>query len=158
MLVLDARTWGVLILAYCFVASLTPVWVLLQPRGYLGGFVLYMALAVGVVGIFFGGHPIVQQPAFKGWTRAGRDGRAVPVPVRDHRLRRLLGLPRPRLLGHHVEADRAGDALPAGGLRRRCCSRRFVALIALATVMIVSDAAIAGKGPGPSTRRGSAAT
>ena len=31
--------------AYCFVASLLPVWVLLQPRGYLGGFVLYLALA-----------------------------------------------------------------------------------------------------------------
>ncbi len=36
-----------LILVYCFVASLTPVWALLQPRGYLGGFVLYLALAVG---------------------------------------------------------------------------------------------------------------
>src|SRR6266545_173846 len=50
-LVADGTTWGVLILAYCLVASLVPVWVLLQPRGYLGGFVLYMALAIGVAGI-----------------------------------------------------------------------------------------------------------
>ena len=53
--VLGPTSWGLLILAYCFVASLMPVWALLQPRGYLGGFVLYLALVVGVVGIFFGG-------------------------------------------------------------------------------------------------------
>lgn len=37
LLIADARTWGVIILLYCLVASLTPVWLLLQPRGYLGG-------------------------------------------------------------------------------------------------------------------------
>ncbi len=51
-------TWGALILAYCFVASLIPVWSLLQPRGYLGGFILYGVLAIGVFGIFFGGHEV----------------------------------------------------------------------------------------------------
>ena len=71
VLVLDAKTWAALILAYCFVASLMPVWALLQPRGYLGGFVLYLALAVGVIGIFFGGFPI-QQEAFKGFAAARR--------------------------------------------------------------------------------------
>ena len=53
-------TWAVVILAYCFVASLLPVWSLLQPRGYLGGFVLYVSLALGVVGIFFGDATIRQ--------------------------------------------------------------------------------------------------
>jgi carbon starvation protein len=77
VLVADARTWGVIILAYCFVASLAPVWMLLQPRGYLGGFVLYMALAIGVCGVFFGGHAIVQ-PAFKGWTAPGASGALFP--------------------------------------------------------------------------------
>src|SRR5690606_8737997 len=43
VLILDHTTWALIILAYCFVASLTPVWALLQPRGYLGGFVLYLA-------------------------------------------------------------------------------------------------------------------
>ena len=74
LLILDARTWGVIILAYCFAASLAPVWALLQPAGYLGGFVLYIALAVGIIGIFFGGHAIAQ-PAFKGWTAPGASGR-----------------------------------------------------------------------------------
>ncbi len=64
VLLLDARTWQVVILAYCFVASLLPMWLLQQPRGFLGGFVLYLAIAVGLVGVLFGGFS-VQQPAVK---------------------------------------------------------------------------------------------
>ena len=52
-LILPATTWAIIILAYCFIASLLPVWLLLQPRGYLGGFILYLALAIGIIGIFF---------------------------------------------------------------------------------------------------------
>ncbi len=39
------RTWALLLLTYCLVASLLPLWLLLQPRGYLGGYFLYIALA-----------------------------------------------------------------------------------------------------------------
>jgi carbon starvation protein len=52
LFVAGVKTWSLLILAYCFVSSLLPVWLLLQPRGYLGGFILYMALATGVIGLF----------------------------------------------------------------------------------------------------------
>lgn len=55
--------WAVLILAYCVVASHAPMWLLLQPRGYLGGFILYLAIGAGVVGLFFGGFE-VKLPAF----------------------------------------------------------------------------------------------
>src|SRR5262245_59781475 len=34
------KTWDVLLLVYCFVASIVPVWLLLQPRGHLGGYFL----------------------------------------------------------------------------------------------------------------------
>ncbi|MEZ6232727.1 MAG: carbon starvation CstA family protein [Phycisphaerales bacterium] len=51
----QATFWQVLILVYCFVASMLPLWLLQQPRGYLGGFVLYLAIGVGVVGILVGG-------------------------------------------------------------------------------------------------------
>jgi carbon starvation protein len=56
-LVLPEPTWSLIILAYCFVASLLPVWLLLQPRGYLGGFILYIALTIGIIGLFFGDFP-----------------------------------------------------------------------------------------------------
>jgi carbon starvation protein len=71
LLLLDRRSWGLLILAYCAVASITPVWALLQPRGYLGGFVLYSALALGVCGVLFGGYSI-EQPAFRSRSIASR--------------------------------------------------------------------------------------
>ncbi len=59
--------WNGIILAYCFVASIIPMWLLLQPRGYLGGFFLYVVLAAGVVGLLLGGEHI-KYPAFLGWT------------------------------------------------------------------------------------------
>src|SRR6185436_10860693 len=77
LVVLDGRTWGILILGYCVAASLVPVWALLQPRGYLGGFVLYMALTVGVVGVLLGGFPI-RQEAFKTWHAPGLSGALFP--------------------------------------------------------------------------------
>lgn len=70
LLVLDFRTWALLILAYCGIASVMPVWALLQPRGYLGGFVLYLAIALGVLGVLFGGYE-VRQDAFKGFSIGG---------------------------------------------------------------------------------------
>ncbi len=59
--------WNGVILLYCFIASIIPVWILLQPRGYLGGFFLYVTLAAGVIGLLLGGDKI-QYPAFVGWT------------------------------------------------------------------------------------------
>ncbi len=65
---LDAqKSWNIVLLSYCFIASLVPVWLLLQPRGYLGGYFLYVTLAVGVIGLFLGGEK-VQYPAFIGFT------------------------------------------------------------------------------------------
>jgi carbon starvation protein len=65
--ILSHQGWALLILIYCVVGSVVPVWALLQPRGYLGGFVLYSAIAVGVIGVFFGNYTI-QQPAFKSFS------------------------------------------------------------------------------------------
>ncbi|MBI4375354.1 MAG: carbon starvation protein A [Elusimicrobia bacterium] len=61
------RLWDLFVLAYCFAASLLPLWLLLQPRGYLGGFILYATFAAGIAGLLFGGKtlafPAVAQPA-----------------------------------------------------------------------------------------------
>ena len=59
--------WNGFILFYCFMASVIPVWILLQPRGYLGGFFLYATLAAGIIGLLLGGDR-VQYPMFLGWT------------------------------------------------------------------------------------------
>ncbi|MFH1231496.1 MAG: carbon starvation CstA family protein, partial [Planctomycetota bacterium] len=65
----SAKQWDVVILAYCFFAAVIPVWLLLQPRGYLGGFLLYITIAAGLIGVFFGGfttsYPAVNLDGFK---------------------------------------------------------------------------------------------
>ena len=61
------KTWDVLLLIYCCIASVVPMWLLLQPRGHLGGYFLYIALGAGALGLVFGGANI-EYPAFNGWT------------------------------------------------------------------------------------------
>lgn len=56
---LSTNTWIYLLLAYIFVASVTPVWILLQPRDYLNSFLLYALIFGAVLGIFIG-NPKVQ--------------------------------------------------------------------------------------------------
>jgi carbon starvation protein len=60
------KTWAVILLIYCFVASTTPVWILLQPRDYLSSFLLYASVLSGFLGIAIGGFTI-QYPAFTTW-------------------------------------------------------------------------------------------
>lgn len=70
----DARkVWDVALLIYCLIAGIVPVWLLLQPRGHLGGFFLYAALGAGAVGLAFGGAKI-EYPAFRGLEVIGKDG------------------------------------------------------------------------------------
>jgi len=59
------QLWDALLLVYCFAASVVPMWLLLQPRGHLGGYFLYLALAAGALGILFGGKT-AQYPIFTG--------------------------------------------------------------------------------------------
>ena len=75
------KAWDVLLLAYCLVAGVLPVWLLLQPRGQLGGYFLYAALAAGAIGLAFGG-ATVEYPAFRGWevaTAAGGTASLFPM-------------------------------------------------------------------------------
>lgn len=60
------KIWCLLLIAYCFVASTAPVWILLQPRDYLSAYLLYSSMLGAFCGILFGGFA-VQYPAFKTW-------------------------------------------------------------------------------------------
>lgn len=68
------KLWGGLLILYCVLASVAPVWALLQPRGHLGGIFLYLALIGGSLGLIIGaatGELAIQYPAFTAWTVDG---------------------------------------------------------------------------------------
>jgi carbon starvation protein len=141
---LDVRTWGLLILAYCVVAAVTPVWLLLQPRGYLGGFVLFTALAAGLAGVFFGGHAI-QQPAFKGWQASS--GPLVPflfVTIACGACSGFHGLVCSGTTSKQVARESHVRFVGYGAM----LAEGLLAFLALATFMIMSDAETAGRAPG----------
>lgn len=58
--------WIAFVFIYIMIASVTPVWILLQPRDYLSSFLLYFMIIAAVVGIF-AAHPAIEIPAFIGF-------------------------------------------------------------------------------------------
>ena len=67
---MSRTAWIVFIGLYIAIASLVPVWILLQPRDYLSSFLLYAMIALAIIGI--AGSPITGNatfniPAFTGW-------------------------------------------------------------------------------------------
>ncbi len=62
--------WMIIVGIYIAIASVTPVWILLQPRDYLSSFLLYAMLIIAVVGVV-GAHPAIEAdlfPAFAGFS------------------------------------------------------------------------------------------
>jgi len=59
-------TWLSLVFAYIFVASITPVWALLQPRDYMNSFLLVMMILAAFIGVLVAA-PVIQIPAFVGF-------------------------------------------------------------------------------------------
>ena len=67
---LSETAWMVIVGIYITVASVAPVWILLQPRDYLSSFLLYFMMivaAVGVIGSALMGHASLDIPAFTGF-------------------------------------------------------------------------------------------
>ncbi len=138
-----SKGWGVLILVYCFFASILPVWMLLQPRGTLGGYFLYASLIVGFVGLLFGGYPIAY-PAFVGF----QNPKGAPlfpllfITVACGACSGFHGLVCSGTSSKQLQKE--GDAHPVGygGM----LLEGLVAVIALATVMMLApgDPALAG--------------
>ncbi|MBR0076208.1 MAG: carbon starvation protein A [Synergistaceae bacterium] len=63
----DAKIWRYVVFAYCFIASVLPMWLLKQPRDYLSVFLLLGMILGGAIGIIVA-NPQIQMPAFVGWT------------------------------------------------------------------------------------------
>ncbi|MFN0064151.1 MAG: carbon starvation protein A [Myxococcaceae bacterium] len=144
VLLFGNHAWVAAILVYCLVASLTPVWLLLQPRGYLGGFILYLSLAAGVVGVFFGGFSI-QQPAIA--IPASSVGPMFPflfVTIACGACSGFHGLVCSGTTSKQVARETHCRPVGYGAMLLEA----FVALVALSTLLIAAPGDIAGKAPG----------
>ena len=75
---LNGSTWMVIVGIYIAIASVTPVWILLQPRDYLSSFLLYGMMIIAVVGIV-GAHPTLSIPAFTGFIDKAEYGSGVSL-------------------------------------------------------------------------------
>lgn len=81
-LYLSQQTWMIIVGIYITVASVTPVWILLQPRDYLSSFLLYgmmIVAVVGVVGAGVTGNANLEIPAFTGFVDSAAHGSGVSL-------------------------------------------------------------------------------
>ena len=82
-LYLPASTWMIVVGVYITIASVTPVWILLQPRDYLSSFLLYSMLFIAFVGVI-GAHPDIDPklfPAFTGFAVETKAGMQYLFPI-----------------------------------------------------------------------------
>lgn len=70
-LVLTKPVWVTILMIYIAIASIAPVWILLQPRDYLNSFLLYACIAFALLGILIY-QPTIQLPAFTSFDPSGK--------------------------------------------------------------------------------------
>jgi carbon starvation protein len=65
---LSTAAWIWILMGYIFIASVAPVWILLQPRDYLNSFLLYFLLIGAFVGILVSS-PTIQLEPYRGFSQ-----------------------------------------------------------------------------------------
>lgn len=81
----SSTVWVLILLVYSAVASLLPVWLLLQPRDYINSHQLFVGLGLLYLGIF-AARPVIDAPPLRIASEAGAPPHVSP-PVRHHCVR-----------------------------------------------------------------------
>jgi carbon starvation protein len=154
MLPLDWRTggaipslgWAWAILAYCGIASVLPMWLLLQPRGYLGGFFLYLTLGGGLLGLLVS-NPNIEWPASLGFTSPANGQSLVPflfITIACGACSGFHGLVCSGTTSKQIDKEPDAHLVGYGGM----LLEGVVALLALACVMMLKPGSpLAAMGP-----------
>lgn len=145
ILTLNHQIWSLLIILYCFFASLSPLWLLLQPRGYLGGFFLYAVILVGIIGIFFGDFTI-KQPIF---SQANNEFNSSIFPflfvtIACGACSGFHGLVCSGTTSKQIDKETHSKTIGYGAM----LAEGFIAIIALSSIMILSTKDIENLKPG----------
>ena len=145
---LDNTTWMWIVGAYILVASVAPVWILLQPRDYLSSYLLYGMIALALVGIVgagvTGAATNLDIPAFPGFTAVKGDSKVATTGFLFPAL--FITIACGAISGFHSlvasgttskQLDHESEAQPIayGGMLLEC----LVAIISLCAVAFVFD-------------------
>lgn len=63
--------WHIIVFIYIMIASVVPIWALLQPRDYLNSYLLVAMIVAAVIGVFVA-NPSINLPAFTGFEVDGQ--------------------------------------------------------------------------------------
>ena len=102
-----APQWILILFAYALVASLLPVWLLLQPRDYINGIQLFIGLGL-LFGAIFIANPTIVAPMLNTNVPRGH-ATDLPAALRDHRVRGHLRVSWSGLVRHNLQAAEQGD-------------------------------------------------
>ncbi len=139
---LSNSAWMWIIGAYILVASVAPVWILLQPRDYLSSFLLYAMMiiaAVGVIGAGLTGADAahMDMPAFTAWkdpyTTLGYMFPALFVTIACGAISGFHSLVGSGTTAKQLDHERDAKPIAYGGMLIECA----LALISLAAVSFI---------------------
>ena len=148
---LSNTVWMWIIAVYILVASVAPVWILLQPRDYLSSFLLYgmmIIAAVGVIGAGLTGADAAHNdmPAFTGWvdtisaTSLGTMFPALFVTIACGAISGFHSLVGSGTTAKQLDHERDAKPIAYGGMLIECA----LALISLAAVSFIWQEYVAG--------------
>ncbi|MBF0106288.1 MAG: carbon starvation protein A [Deltaproteobacteria bacterium] len=136
---ISIKEWDMILLAYCFIASITPVWILLQPRGFLGGCLLYMVMGAGLTGALFAGfdihYPAVNMTGLHSMTKGLPLVPVLFITVACGAISGFHSIVSTGTTSKQIMRER--DTLPIG--YGSMLLEAFVAVLALATVMVLKQ-------------------
>ncbi|MEN6510777.1 MAG: carbon starvation protein A [Chloroherpetonaceae bacterium] len=69
-IIMSYQSWLIIIILYSFLASIIPVWILLQPRDYISMYILIVGMVLGIVGIIVL-NPTITGPAYISFVNNG---------------------------------------------------------------------------------------
>ncbi len=132
--------WIIILLGYCLVASILPVWMLLQPRDYLSSFLLYACLAGGAAGLLaagWQGQAAINYPAFIGWRdpQLGLIFPALFITIACGAVSGFHAIVASGTSAKQLRRERSARRIGYGGM----LVEGLLALLALGSVMILSQ-------------------
>jgi carbon starvation protein len=134
---LDSAVWSIILVIYAYVASVLPVWVLLQPRDYLNSFLLYGMIIGATIGVILFA-PEIKFPAYVSFYNENL-GYLFPIlfiTIACGALSGFHSLVSSGTTAKQLDNEKSGRFITYGGM----LIEAFLAVIAIGSVIYLSQA------------------